>query len=162
MALTNILVAPVCDRRATVYYLADALGASVTTTVKGPATATFLWTAAEQLGAQARGKIIPVAYCKKDSGSSANIAVKLQHAIPVANVAEASWDWEDLCTFTALTTDVATFEEVEITKAVRPCIRAVITRTGGTVTGLRIGYRYQQCGPRASLLNRGAFASTVE
>lgn len=162
MALTNTYIGPPADRRAVLYYLATALGATVTTTVKGPATATFLWTTQEQLGAQARGKVIPVFFCKKDSGSSANFAVKVQHAIPVPGVAEASWDWSDLVTFTALNSDVATFEEVEVTSAVRPCLRVVATRTGGTVTGLRVGYRYAQLGPRASLMGRGAFAGTVE
>lgn len=150
---TNVLAGLVADRKATVYYLAGALGASITTTIKPvtAASATDVKTDAEMLGRNARGKKIPAFFCTKVSGSSANFAVKVQHANASLGVAEASWDWEDLVTFTALTTDVATYETVEPTKPIRPYLRAVIVRTGGTVTGLRIGYNYAQVGPRASV-----------
>jgi len=147
---TNVQAGVVADRKGTIYYLGTALGASVTSTVspRTAASATDLKTSQEQLGRSAGGKLIPMFFCKKDSGSSANFAVKVQHASAVRGVAEASWDWEDLVSFTALTTDVATYETVEPTKPVRPWLRVVVTRTGGTVTGLRVGYNYAQVGPR--------------
>jgi len=149
---TNVQAGIVADRKGTIYYLASALGATVTSTVspRTAASATDLKTSQEQLGRSAGGKLIPSFFCKKDSGSSANFAVKVQHADPVDGVAEASWDWEDLVSFTALTTDVATFETVEPTKPIRACLRVVATRTGGTVTGLRVGYNYAQVGPRVA------------
>lgn len=150
---TNVLSGVVCDRKATVYYLGTALAASYTSLFKAPLTQE------QALGANARGKLVPKAYCKSASGASANFAVKLQSAVPVPGVAEASWDWQDLVTFTAISTDLGTYEEVELTKPPLHAIRAVMTRTGGTVTGLRVGYYYAQVGPRESV---GAFKGTVE
>lgn len=149
---TNVLAGIVGNRKATIYYLATALGASTTTTVhpRTAASATDLKTTAEMLGRNATGKKIPSFFCKKDSGSSANWAVKVQHADPVQGVAEASWDWEDLVSFAALNTDAATYETVEPTKPIRRMLRMVATRTAGTVTGLRVGYSYAQVGQRAS------------
>lgn len=160
---TNTFAGIVCDRKATLYYLASALGATVTTTVdrRTAASATDLKTTAEMLGRNARGKLIPRFFCKKDSGSSANFAVKVQHANQIPGVAEASWDWSDLVSFTALTTDVATFEAVEPTVPVRPFLRVVATRTGGTVTGLRVGYEYAQVGPRSSF-GSSVFSGSLE
>lgn len=155
---TNVLAGIVTDRKATLYYNAAALGASVTTEIRA-AVSNDPRTTADIMGRSARGKLIPRVFCKKTLGSSANFAVKIQHANEIVGVAESSWDWEDLATFTALTTDVATFESVELTKPVRPFLRVVITRTGGTVTALLVGYEYAQCGPRATV---GAFKGTLE
>jgi len=150
---TNTLAGIATDRKATIFYFAGALGASVTSTVhpRTAASATDLKTTAEMLGRNARGKIIPRFFCLKASGSAANwTVVKVQHANALPGVAEASWDWGDLITFTALTTDVATFEAIEPTVPIRPFLRVLLTRVAGTLTGLRIGYEYAQTGPRAS------------
>lgn len=157
---TNVQAGVVADRRATIYYLGGALGASVTSTVK-PATAasaTDLKTTAEMMGRSSIGKLIPRFFCKKDSGSSANYAVKVQHATPIKGVAEASWDWADLVSFTSLTTDAATYEAVEPTVPVLPALRVVVTKSAGTVTGLRVGYDYAQVGNRVTI---GLFEDTL-
>lgn len=146
---TNILSGVAFDRRARVYYLATALGAT-TTTAFGAATATDLKTQREKLARNTRGKLIPKAFAKSASGSSANFALKLQTAKIIPGVAEASWDWQDLVSFTAIATDGGTYEEVELTKPVLDVVRMVATRTGGTVTGLEVGYFYAQQGPRGS------------
>lgn len=150
---TNIALGVVHDRKATVYYNSGALAASYTTLIRSPLSQE------QAMGASAYGKRIPKAYCKSASGSSASYAVKLQSAVPVPGVAEASWDWKDLVTFTAVTTDLGTYEEVELTSHPLSAIRAVMVKTAGTVTGLRVGYHYAQIGPR---LNLGAFKGTVE
>lgn len=145
---TNIKASDVYDRLAELYYNADALGASVTTAVVAFATQK------QGLGARARGKDIGHFVAEYASGSTPNFALKVQDSDgpPTSDPhqAESSWRWEDLVSFTALTGAGGGIENVEATRPIKRYLRMVLTRTGGTVTGLRVGYKYRQVGPRHS------------
>lgn len=116
------------------------------------------------LAAQTRGKIIPHFFFETDAGADTpNWAIKAQHSDgpprSSPSLAEASWDWEDLVSFTAVTATTGSSEYVEPTKPIRKYLRFMFTRTGGSLTGIRAGYKYAQVGPRA---NVGTLSGTIE
>lgn len=142
---TNVQAGMVRERTARLYNAN--VSATTTTTVTTPA-------------ANARGKKIGQFFVRDVSGSSANYAIKVQDSDgPLwGGKAEANWEWRDLVSFAAIAVDTAVYEAVEPTKPVRRYLRAVITRTGGSITGLEVGYNFTQCGSRQS---RGVFSPSV-
>jgi len=153
VAQTNVLAGIVYNRVAQLVNKV-ALGASLTTTVltnTGGGGA---------LASHARGQVIPYFHLSAKNHSSSNFAAKVQDSDgPPANnpgLAEASWDWFDLVTFTAVTGNVE--EDKEVLRSVRSYLRAVLVRTGGSFDCV-IEKHYAQVGPRSS---RFVFAGTVE
>lgn len=116
------------------------------------------------LGAQTRGKLIPHFFLETASGANTpNYAAKVQHSDgpppSTPHLAEASWNWEDLVSFTAVTATAGSSEYVEPTKPIRKYVRFILTKTTGDLSGVRAGYKYAQVGPRASL---GTLSGTIE
>lgn len=153
MAQTNVLAGLVYDRVGQLVKKA-ALGASLTTTVKSNTGG------GGDLASHARGQVIGYFHLSSKNHSSANFTAKVQDSDgpPRDNpgLAEASWDWFDLVTFTAVTGNVE--EDKEVLRTVRPYLRAVLVRTGGSFDCV-IEKHYAQVGPRSS---RYVFAGTVE
>lgn len=154
MAQTNVLAGHVYNQRG-VLVNKTALAVSLTTTVK---TNTGGGTAQ---ASHARGQRIGYFHLSvKNTAGGPNFTAKVQDSDgpPASNpgLAEASWDWFDLVTFTAVAGNVE--EDKETLRTVRPYLRAVIVATAGQGDFV-LTKHYQQLGPRSS---RFVFSGTVE